>query len=155
MHEAKAVRTAIGTAVATRDAALRAGRDAGTAPDPGAWRHLELEILDPTRASPEAVALLAPAMLEEMGIREVAFDVFTRAVRCVMCGQETHAEPSDPVCRACGAPVPRTEGPAIDARWTRAPDPVAATVGVHRGEIGTVLARHERHARRGRPGAFH
>ena len=127
MHEANAVRTAIRNAVVERDAALAAASAAGPhAADPGAYRHLELEIMDPTRATPEAVQLYAPPILEELGLREVSFDVFVRAVKCSMCGQMTHAEPADPICRHCNAPVPRTDGPAIEAQWTK---PIAVAAG--------------------------
>jgi hypothetical protein len=125
MHEADAVRAAIRHAVADRDAFLRETPRAEPPGDAGAFRHLELEIIDPARATPEAVGLLAPPILEEQGLGRVSFDVFVRAVPCSMCGRMSHAGPEDPTCRSCGATVPCTEGAAIEARWTR-PIPVAA-----------------------------
>ena len=147
MHEANAVRSAIRNAIADRDAVLL---DASSTGDheahASAFRHLELEIMDPTRATPEAVQLYAPPILDELAIGSVSFDVFVRAVRCSMCGQMTHAEPSDPVCRACGAPVPRTEGPAIEAHWTR---PMAVPAGMEpTHDAGSHLADHRRHVAR-------
>jgi hypothetical protein len=146
MHEANAVRTAIKNAMAERDAAIAAsGPDAHEA-RAGGYRHLELEIIDPTRATPEAVQLYAPPILEELHSSGVSFDVFVRAVRCAMCGRMTHAEPHDPVCRACGAPVPRTEGAAIEAHWTR---PIAVAETPH--DAGSHLADHRRHVARVMP----
>ncbi len=144
MHEAKAIRSAIVTAVGARDAARAAARAEGRADEAGAWRHLELEIVDPTRATPEALAFYAPAILDELGIVDVGFDIFTRAARCAMCGRLTHPEPSDPVCQECGAPIPRTEGPAILAQWTRPVEAPAATAGISAREVGAVLAEHPR-----------
>jgi hypothetical protein len=142
MHEANAVRTAIKGAVAEREAALAEGAAAGhPSPDAGAFRHLELEIIDPTRATPEAVQVYAPVILDELALRGVSFDVFVRAVRCSMCGRTTHAEPADPVCRSCGAPVPCTEGPAIIARWTK---PITTAAPAQPLETGTALADHHR-----------
>lgn len=145
MHEANAVRAAIRNAMAERDAAVRAaGPDAHEAQS-GGFRHLELEILDPTRATPEAVQLYAPPILEELHLGWVSFDVFVRAVRCSMCGRMTHAEPHDPVCRACGAPVPRTEGAAIEAHWTK---PIAIAADAQAHDAGSHLADHRRHVTR-------
>jgi len=143
MHEANAVRSAIRNAVVERDVALGATtHDGRHEADGGAYRHLELEIMDPTRATPDAVQLYAPPILDELGVRGVSFDVFVHAVRCSMCGRMTHAEPSDPVCRACGAPVPRTEGAAIAAHWTR---PIAVPVGAEPShDAGSHLADHHR-----------
>jgi hypothetical protein len=146
MHEANAVRTAIKRAVEEREVILAADRDAGVHEPDSAFHHLELEIMDPTRATPEAVQVYAPPILEELGLREVSFDVFVRAVKCAMCGRMTHAEPADPVCRACGAPVPRTDGPAIEAQWTK---PIAIPVGAERShDTGSHLADHRRHVAR-------
>lgn len=141
MHEANAVRTAIRNAVVERDAALADARsERRHDPESGGFRHLELEIVDPTRATPEAVQLYAPPVLDELALTQVSFDVFVRAVRCSLCGKMTQAEPADPVCRACGAPVPRTEGPAIEARWTR---PLAIPVGAEPAhDSGSHLADH-------------
>ncbi|GEM_PF-5775970 len=144
MHEVKAIRTAILSALGERDAARAAARAEGHADDAGAWRHLELEIVDPTRATPEALSFYAPAILDELGVVEVGFDIFTRAARCAMCGRLTHPEPSDPVCQECGAPIPRTEGPAILAQWTRPVEAPAATPGISAREVGAVLAAHPR-----------
>lgn len=144
MHEAKAIRTAIVNALAERDAARAATHAEGRADDPGAWRHLELEIVDPTRATPEALSFYGPAILDELGVVGVGFDIFTRAARCAMCGRLTHPEPSDPVCQSCGAPIPRTEGPAILAQWTRPVEAAAAGAGVTAREVGAVLAEHPR-----------
>ena len=119
MHEANAVRTAIKRAQAEREATLAADREAGVHEPDSAFHHLELEIMDPTRATPEAVQLYAPPILEELGLKGVSFDVFVRAVKCALCGRMTHAEPADPICRYCSAPVPRTDGPAIEAQWTK------------------------------------
>jgi hypothetical protein len=143
MHEANAIRSAIRNAVIERDSALADAKSAGRhEPEGGAFRHLELEIMDPTRATPEAVQVYAPFILDELGVRGVSFDVFVRAVRCSMCGKMTHAEPSDPVCRACGAPVPRTDGDAVVAHWTRA---VVAPVGAEPShDAGSHLADHHR-----------
>ena len=137
MHEARAIRAAIEPAVAERRSAQVAG---GGVLDPGAFRHLELEILDPTRATAAAVAFYAPAILEEAGLRSVGFDVFTRTATCAMCGKPTHAEPHDPFCRACGAPVPRTEGPAIVARWTARIAVPPEAIPAH--DAGMALAPH-------------
>lgn len=148
MHEANAVRTAIRNAMVERDATLADAHAHGDHEATGSFRHLELEIMDPTRATPEAVQLYAPPILEELGARGVSFDVFVRAVRCSLCGHMTHAEPSDPVCRACGAPVPRTDGAAIEAHWTR---PVAVPVGAEPAHDGSHLAdqpAHRRHVAR-------
>jgi len=140
MHEANAVRTAIRNAVVERDAAIAAASAAAQETDSRAFHHLELEIMDPTRATPEAVQLYAPPILEELGLRHVSFDVFVRAVRCSMCGEMTHAEPGDPVCRHCNAPVPRTDGPAIEAQWTK---PVAVAAGEQPAhDSGSHLADH-------------
>lgn len=145
MHEANAVRTAIRVAVAERDA-LQADAP-GAHPDPSsAYHHLELEIMDPTRASPEAVQLYAPPILDELDLRTVSFDVFVRAVRCSLCGHLTRAEPHDPVCRSCGGPVPRTDGAAIEARWTR-PVAIPADPGPAH-DAGSHLADHRRHVAR-------
>jgi hypothetical protein len=147
MHEANAVRSAIRSAMAERDAALAGASAAGEHEhQSGAFRHLELEIMDPTRATPEAVQVYAPAILDELAMRSVSFDVFVRAVRCSMCGRMTHAEPADPFCRSCGAPVPRTDGPAIEAHWTK---PVSIPVGVEPvHDLGSHLADHRRHVTR-------
>ena len=142
MHEANAVRSAIKNAVLERDATLadtRATDEHGTSS--AAFRHLELEIMDPTRATPEAVQLYAPPILDELALRDVSFDVFVRAVRCTLCGQMTHAEPSDPVCRACCGPVPRTDGPAIEAHWTK---PVPIPAGSEPGRDASHLVDHHR-----------
>lgn len=146
MHEANAVRSAIKRAMAERASILEADREAGVHEPDSAFHHLELEIMDPTRATPEAVQVYAPPILEELGLGAVSFDVFVRAVKCVMCGRMTHAEPADPVCRACGAPVPCTEGPAIEAQWTR---PIAIPVGAgSTHDSGSHLADHRRHVAR-------
>jgi len=141
MHEANAVRSAIKNAVVDRDASIAAARASGDHEShASAYRHLELEIMDPTRATPEAVQLYAPPILDELALRDVSFDVFVRAVRCSLCGHMTHAEPSDPVCRFCGGPVPRTEGPAIEAQWTKAVPVPAGAETVH--DAGSHLADH-------------
>jgi hypothetical protein len=147
MHEANAVRAAIRNAQLEREAAVAAGRAAGDHEAESSFRHLELEIMDPTRATPEAVHFHAGSVLEELGLREVSFDVFVRAVRCSLCGHLTHAEPADPVCRFCGAPVPRADGPAIEAHWTRAivappggPDHDGAQLAeLHRHRVARVI----------------
>lgn len=145
MHEARAIRAAIEPAVAERRSAQTAS---GGTLSPGTYHHLELEILDPTRATAAAVQVYAPAILEEAGLRQVGFDVFTRTVTCAMCERPTHAEPHDPFCQACGAPVPRTDGPAIVARWTARIPVLAETLPVH--DVGTTLAAHRAvHHRRG------
>jgi hypothetical protein len=142
MHEANAVRTAIRNAMVERDAALADARSRGDHEAEQAFRHLELEIMDPTRATPEAVQLCASPILEQLGMARVSFDVFVRAVRCSMCGHMTHAELSDPVCRSCGAPVPCTEGPAIEAHWTK---PIAVPAGSQPAhDVGSHLADHQR-----------
>ena len=82
MHDANAVRSAIRNAVIERDAALADAKAGGRHDaEGGAFRHLELDIMDPTRATPEAVQLYAPPILDELAVRGVSFDVFVRAVR--------------------------------------------------------------------------
>ncbi len=149
MHELNAIRAAIRGAVSQRDAELAAqGRSITQATASGAYRHLELDILDPTRATPAAVQVFASQIIEELGLGRVSFDVFVRAARCAMCDRMTHAEPGDPVCAACGAPVPRTEGPAIAARWTRPISVVEDDLAAQ--EVGSGLAD-RRHRRRATP----
>ncbi|MFN8623918.1 MAG: hypothetical protein U0869_24515 [Chloroflexota bacterium] len=145
MHEANAVRTAIRNAQLERDTAIAAARAAGDHEAEGSFRHLELEIMDPTRATPEAVQLYASPILEELGLRSVSFDVFVRAVRCSLCGHLTHAEPAEPVCRSCGGPVPCTEGPAVEAHWTR---PIAAPVGGPTHDGAQLADQHRHHVTR-------
>jgi len=87
----------------------------------GAWtsadggRHIEIEIRDATRAEPEAVAFYADAILAERGLDEVTVSVRTTAVDCALCGARAAASPANPQCDACGAPLPRLDGPAVVA----------------------------------------
>ena len=78
---------------------------------------LELVIRDATRAEAGAVAFYASAILADRGLTDV--DVVVRAleVRCELCGAVApSASPADPQCDACGAPLPRVEGPAVVCR---------------------------------------
>ena len=132
MHEANAVRSAINHAVAQRDAALAAARG-GEDPEPPAsdYRHLELDILDPTRATPEAVQLYAPVILDELGLRDVSFDVFV---------------PGDPLRALCGQLTPRRAcRSGVSPLWrTRVPHRRPS----HRGPLDCGRARGRRdHAR--------
>jgi hypothetical protein len=149
MHEANAVRAAIQDALDEREAVVGGAGPEGTAPAPHAFQHLEFEILDPTRAAPEAVQVYAPVMLENVHLTGVSFDVFVRAVSCQLCQLLTHASPSDPVCTHCGAPLPRQEGRAIVAHWTRPVDEPAQRP-LPRRDTATALA--ERHVPRRKHG---
>ena len=103
MHEAGAVAGALERVI-------------GAWPSTGRGGHIELEIRDATRAEPEAVTFYATAILAERGFDEVTISVRTNEVRCALCGERAVASPANPQCDACGAPLPRLEGPAVVAR---------------------------------------
>jgi tRNA(Ile2) C34 agmatinyltransferase TiaS len=104
MHEAGAVGTAIEKVIHEWPATGRGG-------------HLELEIRDATRASADAVAFYAEAILADHGLSTTTFTVVTSDVRCAVCGElATTAGPTDPQCNECGAPLPQVAGPAVVCR---------------------------------------
>ena len=78
---------------------------------------LQLLIRDATRAEAESVAFYAAAILADHGFGDTTFTVQTAAVSCELCGElAASASPTDPQCNACGAPLPRIEGPAVLCR---------------------------------------
>lgn len=104
MHEAGPVRAALAAVVG------------GWANDGKRDRHLELLILDATRVHADGVAFYAQALLADRGLAEVTFDVRVEPVTCALCGRSGVPAPADPSCPACGAPLPRREGPAVVCR---------------------------------------
>lgn len=103
MHEAGPVRAALAAVV---DGWREGTRD----------RHLELLILDATRAHAEGVAFHAQTLLAERDLAQVTFHVRVEPTACALCGRSKVPAPADPTCPACGAPLPRREGPAVVCR---------------------------------------
>lgn len=111
MHEAGMVTTAIDEVIA------------GWSPGRGS-RWLHLEVVDGTRAQPEAVRFLALAILADRGLDDVTVTVTARSMPCPSCGREVWPSIAHPLCD-CGAPLPSVPGPALRCReWF--PDPNAA-----------------------------
>jgi len=78
---------------------------------------LELVINDATRAEAASVSFYTAAILADHGYGDTTFTVETAPVRCELCGElAATASPTDPQCNACGAPLPRKEGPAVICR---------------------------------------
>lgn len=77
---------------------------------------LLLDVRDATRAEPDSVAFYAAAILADHGLDDVTFSVHTRQVSCALCGCLASPSPADPSCDACGAPLPRLDGPAVLCR---------------------------------------
>jgi len=100
MHEASSVERAIGNVVTTWPADRAAG-------------HLELRIRDATRAEPMAVSFYATAVLRDLGLDDVAFEVVVDRMRCQVCGAASVPTPAHPVCEDCGLPLRGLDGPAI------------------------------------------
>ena len=112
MHEAGIVGAAIERVVRGWPASRTGGR-------------LELEIRDATRAEAGAVAFYASAILADRGFTDVDVAVSSAEVRCALCDEVApSASPADPQCHACGAPLPRVEGPAVVCR-----EPAATSLG--------------------------
>jgi hypothetical protein len=86
-------------------------------PADGTGGQLELEIRDATRASADAVAFRAAAILAHRGFPTATFTVVTHEVRCGDCGDlADQASPADPACGGCGASLPQVPGPAVVCR---------------------------------------
>lgn len=113
MHEAGPVRAALAAVV---DGWREGTRD----------RHLELLIQDATRVHADGVAFYAQALLAERNLAEVTFDVRVEPITCALCGRSEVPPPADPTCTACGAPLPRREGPAVICREIVSPTSHAA-----------------------------
>jgi Zn finger protein HypA/HybF involved in hydrogenase expression len=101
MHEARAVSAAVEHALAD-------------VPAPEAVSTLRLEVHDPTRASAEAVRFYAAAILRERGLESVEVHVETLAMTCELCGAAALPTVTNPLCDACGAPMRRLPGPAVE-----------------------------------------
>lgn len=100
MHEAGAVAAAIDEALAVW-------------PSYGPDGPMTIEILDPTRAEEGAVGFYAEVLLEQRGFDRMRLSIQARSAECRLCGSVSSPTPVDPCCESCGAPIPRTPGPAI------------------------------------------
>lgn len=69
------------------------------------------ESSDPTRAHPGGRPALRPAQSSTSSRSGRSASTCSCARCAALCGKMTHAEAADPICRACGAPVPRTGSP--------------------------------------------
>ncbi|MEW6225111.1 MAG: hypothetical protein AB1627_10840 [Chloroflexota bacterium] len=107
MHEAGLLAAAVADAVAA------AGP--GTAPPVV----LEVRIQDPLHVAPESARLHAELALRARGWDHVRIEVVAAPVTCVACDAENEARPDHPFCAACGWPLPRQGGHAVEAtfRW--------------------------------------
>jgi hypothetical protein len=117
MHEAGAVAAAIDEAFDAWPSLASDGR-------------MTVQIVDPTRAEARAVAFYARALLSELGLDGMTLSVRTDAVECRLCGAASVPTPVEPLCDACGAPLPRSSGPAIVCQPDEAAD--ASQGGVER-----------------------
>lgn len=115
MHEAGAVAAAIDEAFEAWPSLASDGR-------------MAVSIVDPTRAEASAVEFYARALLGELGLDGMTLSVRTEPVACELCGAASVPTPVEPCCEACGAPLPRSTGPAIVCGPDEGADTIASGV---------------------------
>jgi hypothetical protein len=82
----------------------------------------EVHVHDPIHIAPESVRLHAELALRARGLDDVAIEVTTDPVECVMCGIANDVRPEHPFCSDCGWPLPDKGGHQVEAavRWVAA-----------------------------------